>query len=82
MLDEKLDRQLLNRPIPPSHVHARKQLEDAGIKVRRIIAANPEAILFVNESGRVITAWSEVKLSKVAFLCEPGMPAWPSEEAA
>lgn len=80
----KLDRQLLERKDPPAHALAREQLTKAGIKVKvgagGIIRANPESILFVNEFGRVMTAWSEVRSPSgaVVFYCETGMPAWPS----
>lgn len=75
----------------PSHAHAREQLTKAGIKVKTdhpsvpggIVRADPDAIIFLNEFGRVMTAWSEVSTptgSKVTFRCEAGLPAWPSKD--
>lgn len=64
---------------PPCHGLARRQLNDAGIRVKEIVHVSPEAILFVNGGGVPITAWSEVRESgALAFYCERGFPAHPS----
>lgn len=77
-VQDRLDRALLLREEPPSHQRAREQLAKAGIKVKKVIRVYPDAILFVNEAGVVVTAWSEVKPDKpekVTFYCQTGMPA-------
>lgn len=80
-LRQALERQLVERPEPPSHVTARRQLEAAKVGVwpgaEGIIAVFPEAIIFRKPIGRVFTAWSDVKDDgrKVTFYVEAGMPA-------
>ena len=85
-VQQALERQLVERPEPPSHVTARRQLEAAKIGVwpgaHGIIAVLPEAIVFRKPIGKVFTAWSEVRENgtKVVFYVEAGMPALsPSE---
>lgn len=74
-----LDRELLSRPIPPSHVRASTQLKDAEIEFKQIVAVNPEAILYVDMNGRAWTAWSEVRANdKVILYRQKGFPAFPS----
>lgn len=75
-LEDRLEHALLEREEPPSHATARQQLTAAGIKVQRVIATRPEAVLFVNEFGKAMTAWSEVRASEaVVFYCVAGFPA-------
>jgi hypothetical protein len=57
-LTDRLDRQLLERAEPPSHVHARQLLEENSIVVKTVVRANPDSILYVNGSGVAMTAWT------------------------
>lgn len=80
-VQQALERQFVERPEPPSHVTARRQLEAAKVGVwpgaHGIIAVFPEAIVFRKPIGKVFTAWSDVKDDgrKVTFYIEAGMPA-------
>lgn len=76
---------MLKRPEPPSHITASRQLTEAKIEFKRIVAVSPEAILFTleDEQGRerAWTAWSEVRDqagTKVVFYRQTGFPAFPS----
>ena len=78
-----LERQLLTKDEPPSHVTAARQLAAAKIEFHRIIDVQPEAVLFTTmHDGREVawTAWSETRNEgkQVAFYRQTGFPAWPS----
>ena len=63
---------------PPSHRHARQSFLQQKIPFTQIVRVNPEAVLYVDEEGRPMTAWSQSDGKAVKFYREPGFPAWPS----
>ena len=82
-VQEALERQILEREQPPSHVEAARQLKQFGIKFAGICAVLSDSIIYRGPFGKVRTAWLKVdENDKVSLMCtDPGMPAWPSEDA-
>jgi hypothetical protein len=75
------EQQLLHREEPPSHVDARRRLKDAGITAKKIIGVRSEAVLYLDQEGRPMTAWSRAlpggPTVGCTYLAEPGFKAEP-----
>lgn len=78
---EKLERELMERTEPPSHVDARQFLKLAKIEPLEICIVLSDSIIYKNQGGQVTTAWTyasaDGKTRKVLGI-ERGMPEWPS----
>lgn len=80
-LQEKLDQQLLEREEPPAHVDAKHRLKNAGLTAKTIIRVNPEAVLYLDQDDRPMTAWAKPLPGGATvgftYLAEPGFKAEP-----
>lgn len=77
-LKDSIDRQLLERPEPPSHVDARSRLEKASLKVGRVINVYPDCVLYVDPDGVAMTAWAQKSGSdSFTYTAEAGFQAFP-----
>lgn len=68
-------------PAPPaSHEHALNLLRARGIAAKEIIRVESDSVLYLNASGRAMTAWvacsATGRVTDVRY--EPGFPAYPS----
>jgi hypothetical protein len=66
-------------PPNPAFAHAMGQLREREIPASRIVAVDPWAITYLDQSGCVFTAWVlwlEAK-EKLVVWAVPGLPAFP-----
>lgn len=63
-----------------SHRRAAVLLRERGYKVERIVQVAPDAIVYVNHTGVLRTAWLRLDEEKLRVVVEDGLPDHPPWE--